>query len=47
MSAWKDNTTVINKQMQCVLTLLALTLATARLAISWKDVFVEVNKGMA
>ena len=43
MSARKDNTTVFNDQIPCVLTLLALTLATARLAISWNDVFVEVN----
>ena len=43
MSAQKDNTTVFNEQMLCVLTLLALTLATARLAISWKDAFVEVD----
>ena len=43
MSAQKDSTTVFNEQMQCVLTLLDLTLATARLAISWKDTFVEVD----
>ena len=44
MSAQKINTTAINKHTQYVLTILGPTHATAKLATSWMDLFVEVSQ---